>query len=161
VNTAILFPMEVLFESFVAQKLRQQYPEWNIATQERKHYLITDLNQNHQRFCIKPDIVIKTRTETIVADTKWKIINQDEPEKNYQISQSDMYQLYAYGKKYVVSQLILIYPFSKTFTDELHFEYEKNIEDFPSMKLCCFPWKFENKNNLDNILGNKGSAFPA
>jgi 5-methylcytosine-specific restriction enzyme subunit McrC len=90
VNTAILFPMEVLFESFVAQKLRQQYPEWNIATQERKHYLITDLNQNHQRFCIKPDIVIKTRTETIVADTKWKIINQDEPEKNYQISQSDM-----------------------------------------------------------------------
>ena len=45
----------------------------------------------------------------IVLDTKWKKLIEDKS-KNYGISQSDMYQMYAYAYKYDVENVILIYP---------------------------------------------------
>lgn len=147
-NTAILFPMEVLFESYVVYKLKQQHPEWNISVQERKHHLVTDLNYNEEkRFHIRPDMVIETDTETIVADTKWKIIDENKPRNNYEISQADMYQLFAYGKKYGVSNLILIYPFSKSFTKLIPFDFGGSTEGNSGMKLRCIPWSFEDITN--------------
>jgi 5-methylcytosine-specific restriction enzyme subunit McrC len=151
-NAAILFPMEVLFESFVAHKLKQQHPEWNISVQDRKHYLATDLNYNaERRFHMRPDLVIETETKTIVADTKWKLIDENKPRENYQISQADMYQLFAYGKKYKVSKLFLIYPFSNHFTKQLSFDFENSNQDIPSMRLMCIPWSFEDIANNNSI----------
>ncbi|MGM2815889.1 5-methylcytosine restriction system specificity protein McrC, partial [Bacillus cereus group sp. Bce007] len=34
----------------------------------------------------------------------------DNPSRNYNISQADMYQMYAYSKKYEVSEIWLLYP---------------------------------------------------
>ena len=42
-------------------------------------------------------------------DTKWKSLFDNEA-KNYGISQADMYQMYAYSKKYQTSEIWLIYP---------------------------------------------------
>jgi len=57
----------------------------------------------------EPDIFLEGK---LIADTKWKIIRQDnkENEEKYKISQADLYQLYAYGKKYECGRLYLIYP---------------------------------------------------
>jgi 5-methylcytosine-specific restriction enzyme subunit McrC len=99
-NTAILFPMEILFESYVAHRIKQTFPQWEVSTQDKKHFLVNDLNISQNKFRIRPDLVIHHQELTIVADTKWKIINQNLPSANYNISQSDMYQLFAYGKKY-------------------------------------------------------------
>ena len=41
-------------------------------------------------------------------DTKWKIIKKDV--KNYNISASDMYQMYVYAKKYDTKEVWLLYP---------------------------------------------------
>ena len=42
-------------------------------------------------------------------DTKWKrLINNEKA--NYGISQADMYQMYAYSKKYNTSEIWLLYP---------------------------------------------------
>ena len=44
-----------------------------------------------------------------IYDTKWKIL--DKSKNNYGISQADMYQMYAYHKKYDNAQSVtLIYP---------------------------------------------------
>lgn len=139
-NTAILFPMETLFESYVAHKLKQQYPGWVIASQERKHFLVTDMNQNQDKFRIKPDLVIDTGNEIIVADTKWKIIDENNTRDNYQISQADLYQLFAYGKKYGISNLMLIYPMCENFQKPLLFKYEENL------RMSCCPWDFTINN---------------
>jgi 5-methylcytosine-specific restriction enzyme subunit McrC len=68
---------------------------------------------------------------TVVADTKWKMINQNQSRINYGISQSDMYQLYAYGKKHQAKNgdvhLVLIYPKHEDFIAPLHFEYEEKL----------------------------------
>lgn len=45
----------------------------------------------------------------VVLDTKWKSLCDNEA-KNYGISQSDMYQMYAYSKKYQTSEIWLMYP---------------------------------------------------
>jgi len=143
-NAAILFPMEVLFESFVACKLKQQYPKWKITAQDRKHHLVTDLNSGiEKRFRIRPDLVIETESGTIVADTKWKIIDENNSRDNYQISQADMYQLFAYGKKYEIKWLMLIYPTCATFQSELKFSYEEGLE------LVCCPWNFREESYFE------------
>jgi 5-methylcytosine-specific restriction enzyme subunit McrC len=41
-------------------------------------------------------------------DTKWKLLSNNV--RNYGISQSDMYQMYAYSKKYNAKKIVLLYP---------------------------------------------------
>jgi 5-methylcytosine-specific restriction enzyme subunit McrC len=143
-NTAILFPMEILFESYVAHKIKQTYPHWEISTQDKKHFLVNDLNIRQNKFRIRPDLVIHHQELTIVADTKWKIINQNLPSANYNISQSDMYQLFAYGKKYQINNgnthLILIYPNHADFNNQLHFKYEEEL------RIDIVPFDFQDES---------------
>jgi 5-methylcytosine-specific restriction enzyme subunit McrC len=135
--------MEVLFESYVTSKLKQFQPHREISVQDRKHYLLTDLNISREKFSLRPDLVIHVNEKTIIADTKWKMINQHLSQSNYNISQSDMYQLYAYGKKYQAGngsvQLALIYPHSESFYTPLNFKYEKNL------LIDAIPYNFENE----------------
>jgi 5-methylcytosine-specific restriction enzyme subunit McrC len=143
-NTAILFPMEILFESYVAHKIKQTFPQWEVSTQDKKHFLVNDLNISQNKFRIRPDLVIHHQELTIIADTKWKIINQNLPSANYNISQSDMYQLFAYGKKYQINNgnthLILIYPNHADFNNQLHFKYEEEL------RIDIVPFDFQDES---------------
>lgn len=110
-SRALLFPMEKVFESYVAQKLKDKLvmKSWNISTQDRKYYLF----DKPLKFSLRPDIVIRKPMEnnsTIVLDTKWKILNRSE---NYSISQADMYQMYVYSKKYKAEIIWVLYPWNE------------------------------------------------
>ena len=107
-SRALLFPMESVYESYVAQQMKKLFrPDgWDISTQDKGHYLF--MNPRKQ-FALRPDIVLTKDDHTIILDTKWKnLINNER--KNYSISQSDMYQMYAYSKKYKTSEIWLLYP---------------------------------------------------
>ena len=52
-----------------------------------------------------------TSGKKIVLDTKWKLLAPCYP--NFGISQADMYQMYAYGKKYAAHKVILLYPWNE------------------------------------------------
>jgi 5-methylcytosine-specific restriction enzyme subunit McrC len=126
VNFALLFPMEKIFEDFVGAKVRQNLsrPNWRISLQDRKHYLL----ENPQKFQLKPDIVFyQNDSPKIILDAKWKLLN--DKEKKFDISQADLYQLFAYGKKYGCNNLYLIYPKNENFTKPLIFKYDKNEQD--------------------------------
>ncbi len=103
---ALLFDMNMLFESYVGDYLRRN--GLHIKLQDRGKYLVDEPN----KFALKPDIVINKDSENeIVADTKWKIIKEEKD-----ISQNDMYQLYAYGTKYKkCKKMYLIYPYDSNF----------------------------------------------
>ena len=64
---------------------------------------------NPKTFRLNPDIYMSKEGSAIVLDTKWKKLIENESKK-YGISQSDMYQMYAYAYKYDVENVILIYP---------------------------------------------------
>lgn len=127
-NTAILFPMERIFEDYVAAMFAK-YSTGNLKVikQDRRNYLV-DKHIENGKFRLKPDIVIEKNNKPVaILDTKWKEINQYKPEKNYLISQSDMYQLYAYGKKYENKPaLFLIYPKTEHFESIDAFIYEES-----------------------------------
>ena len=139
-----------LFESFVASELRKSElrervlkkigdDEIHIEPQEKSKFLVLENGQD--RFCLKPDVVgyekeDKDLKPVFIADTKWKILNDDS--KNYGISQNDMYQMFAYLTKYECEQGFLIYPEianndskSKIFT----FEYNSKT----ALAICFFP----------------------
>lgn len=105
---ALLFPMEKLFESYVAQQLKKTIEDldWDLSAQDKGYYLFDSPRQ----FALRPDIVI-TRTDGshVVLDTKWKSLI-DNSRINYGISQADMYQMYAYSKKYCTPEIWLLYP---------------------------------------------------
>lgn len=103
---ALLFDMNFLFESYVYSYLKKVGNFKNITAQDKKYHLAY-LDGETSKFLLKPDIVIDDGL--IIADTKWKLLSKD---KNHQgVSQSDMYQLYAYGTKYKECEyMYLIYP---------------------------------------------------
>ncbi|MBV6717336.1 McrC family protein [Paenibacillus chitinolyticus] len=104
---ALLFPMEKVFENYVAGQLRGalSYPGIFLKTQDRLHHLY----DNPRRFSLRPDIVVNSGECTVVLDTKWKLLL---PSKDYGISPGDMYQAYAYHKKYNARTVILVYPWT-------------------------------------------------
>ena len=107
-SRSLLFPMEQVFESYVAQQLKKVFvPDgWEVSVQDKGYYLF---EEPRRQFSLRPDIVIRKNDRVVVLDTKWKSLCDNEA-KNYGISQSDMYQMYAYSKKYQTSEIWLIYP---------------------------------------------------
>lgn len=107
-SRSLLFPMEQVFESYVAQQLKKVFvPDgWKVSVQDKGYYLF---EEPRRQFSLRPDIVIRKNDRVVVLDTKWKSLCDNEA-KNYGISQSDMYQMYAYSKKYQTSEIYLIYP---------------------------------------------------
>lgn len=107
-SRALLFSMEKVYESYVAKHLKKILGEdgWNVSSQDRGYYLFTE---PRLQFALRPDIVCKHGKRTIIMDTKWKKLVNNE-RINYGISQSDMYQMYAYSKKYKAPEIWLLYP---------------------------------------------------
>lgn len=62
-----------------------------------------------RQFELRPDIVLKKDDHVVIMDTKWKIL-EDNSKSNYGITQADMYQMYAYSKKYKTPDVWLLYP---------------------------------------------------
>ena len=169
VNQSLLFSAEKLFESYVAALFKsytRRHPGYNVYTQHRKYYLV-DKHNKHGKFQIRPDIFVEsadksdfTSYENIILDTKWKIIDENKPDKNYFMSISDMYQLYAYGQKYSLGEgyfydvhprLVLIYPATESFTKELPaFFYEEIKREF-GLRLTVVPFNLSKlkQNEID------------
>ncbi|WP_234734639.1 McrC family protein [Tellurirhabdus bombi] len=124
----LLFPMERVFEDYVAAGFKRYCTEGEITLQESSRHLI-DEHGGERRFRLRPDIIWRHGKEVIVLDTKWKTIDAANQAGNYGIDSADMYQLYAYGKKYEASKLVLIYPTSDTFREPLPvFGYDSGLQ---------------------------------
>jgi 5-methylcytosine-specific restriction enzyme subunit McrC len=155
INQAILFPMEKLFESYIAFLLKKYCHGFTINAQDKRYCLISqnkdisDLNYSIKKFALKPDIVINN--DEVIIDTKWKILNADS--KKYDIKEADIYQMHAYGKRYqdentdnTAPRLGLIYPRNPNFEEKLfQMRYGQDL------LLDVIPFDFGNKNAGDEI----------
>lgn len=96
--------------------------EYEISVQEQGVYLF----DTPQKFRLRPDIVIKHNNSMVVLDTKWKLLTSSGGKKNG-ISQQDIYQMYAYAKRYSAKQVILLYPYSDN-CEQQCIEYHTDVE---------------------------------
>jgi hypothetical protein len=111
---ALLFDINTLFESYVGNFVKKKFP--GTALQHSEKHLV----ENPKSFRLRPDIFLESK---FIADTKWKIIKSRDD-----ISQADLYQLYAYGKKYECGRLYLVYPrISGVDQKAMKFKYESNM----------------------------------
>lgn len=150
-NIAILFPMERIFEDYIGYIMKTYADGHEIKTQDKSYYLVSS-HKNKRKFRLNPDIVVTNEKnyEQIIFDTKWKLLDETKENHNYNISQSDMYQLYAYGKKYDLKnglptepKLVLLYPSNPNF--------QKPLQDFiyeGELILSVMPF------NLESCLSN-------
>ena len=123
---ALLFPMEKIYESYVAYHIKKIFRPngWEVSAQDEKYYLF-DINK---KFAIKPDIVCSKGNRIIIMDTKWKRLNNIKA-YHYGIDQADLYQMYAYAKKYGSSEVWLLYPFNNVNISQKELEF-RSSDDF-------------------------------
>ncbi len=119
---SLLFPMDKLFERFVAAWLRRSIPPTiRLRSPATSEYLT--VHDGDKMFRLEPDLLLESSTHKWVLDTKWKKLDASDRGNKYGLSQGDFYQLFAYGKKYlkgqVPSELVLIYPATDSFAKSL------------------------------------------
>ena len=149
---SLLFPMEKLFEHFVAYHLRRNLPEYKVKTQHATEHICE--HRQSKIFKLKPDIFIdrsQANVKNIVMDTKWKLIDQNDRAGRYGLKDSDIQQMFAYSHYYLKreSEVILIYPYRKD-------KFEQPLEDFSfrytdGAKLRVVPFNLDEPQNFKII----------
>ncbi|MCO4630273.1 McrC family protein [Streptococcus infantarius] len=114
---AVLFPMEEIFEAYIAYMMKKSIPDANVSAQDKKYSLFDRTNETKAGYRLRPDLVVRFEdNRTTIADTKWKVLDSTGP------SQTDLYQMYAYYTRYRhksenVDKVVLIYPYSSSYSE--------------------------------------------
>ena len=105
---SLLFDMNRVFEDFVTAFLKKQviphldgyrlYPQ---AKSQRRHLM---RDRGRDVLLLQPDILITSNDRQLVLDTKWKQFSG-------KVGRDDLYQIYAYTKRYECRRSVLLYPY--------------------------------------------------
>ncbi len=148
VNQTLLFPMWEVFEDFVTASFRRYQKDFFVYKQRPQKSLASIDGKGV--FYMKPDISLMSGDETeFILDTKWKRINGEGSDSKHGISQADMYQLFAYGKKYGCKQVALVYPETEQFREMLRYKFDEELS------LSCFPFDVTRpQDSVEEILNH-------
>ena len=135
-NLSLLFPMEKIFEDYVTACIRRLQSEFQVKSQYSKNYLAT--LKEKKVFNMRPDIALLQRGKVpFILDAKWKSVDTTKSDMKHDISQGDLYQLFAYGKSFGCKAVALIYPKSRVFRREFSYRF------FDGLPVLCFPFDIE------------------
>ncbi|KTG23491.1 restriction endonuclease [Idiomarina sp. WRN-38] len=148
---SMLFPMEKLFENYVAEQLRRAIGrKGTVRTQLATEYLCE--HRGKGVFKLRPDIEVVIGDKRWIMDTKWKLLDVYNGGATYGLSERDFYQMLAYSYKYLElkGNLALIYPAWSKFpreatTETFKFDQDLNVsvlafdlmEENESLNLCA------------------------
>ena len=99
---ALMFYMNKLWEEYVFRVLRRGMHNAVVKAQSSKLFW-KSITTNASK-TIRPDIVLKTKGEIFIMDTKWKLPDMRTP------SDGDLHQMYAYLKRFNAKKVALLYP---------------------------------------------------
>jgi 5-methylcytosine-specific restriction enzyme subunit McrC len=110
---SLLFPMEKLFERYVASCLQDcLLTGTKLVPTARRKYLCK--HRDDDWFRLEPDLLLHNASKQWILDAKWKRLDAARANGNdkYGMSQHDLYQMFAYGHQYLQGSgdLVLIYP---------------------------------------------------
>lgn len=113
----LLFPMNDLFEKYVAALMRKALAGQGIEVIDQGGHraclgaFTGEHLSNGEVFRTRPDIILRKRGQTLaIIDTKWKKLSRDPFDRKHGVSQADVYQLMAYARLYPTQELMLLYP---------------------------------------------------
>jgi len=155
---AFLLPMEYVFEDFIFGFIDRELEGISALAQRSDTFL--DVGK---AFNLKPDLYLKTKEKSLIADTKYKIVYSDEKDPKKGISQSDLYQMLAYAVRFQVEEIILFFPNTVKqlqeeqtelkIKDELAVDKEICIKAFqlPIINRALLSTNFATKTNLSEL----------
>ena len=165
VNQAILFPMEKVFEQYVGRLLVKYADVAKVELQHRKHHLLSQNKSNLandfsvKKFRLNPDFVLNDGE--YILDTKWKMLNLNSRQND--ISESDVYQMHAYGRTFQslseaaeTPRTCLIYPCNphfKTKLNRMRFGNDLLLDVVP-FDLANLDVKSEVKRLMDTVMAS-------
>lgn len=149
-NRALLFPMEEVFEDFVTASVRRHQEGYGVHSQGPMWPLATTDGGKTKAFYMKPDITLMSdKRANFILDAKWKRIEAAADDPKMGIAQSDLYQLFAYGKKYRVPKVALVYPRTEKFCAPVRYRLDNDLG------LVCFPFDVTKpKESVGELLGS-------
>lgn len=115
---SLLFPMETVFEEFIGAILKRHAVDFgfkgsdvHLQARGRTRWLLTQ-GSGKDHFRLKPDVLMNGANENpaIIVDTKWKRLVSDLDDTKNGVSQSDIYQLYAYAHRFNCEKNVLLFP---------------------------------------------------
>ena len=113
----LLFPMNDLFEKYIAVLLRRALAGSGIEVVDQGGHraclgAFTGAHlDSGEVFRTKPDIMLRRGREIVaIVDTKWKKLSLDPLDRKHGVSQADVFQLMAYARLYRTAELMLLYP---------------------------------------------------
>lgn len=133
---SLLFPMEYIFEEFIAGFIEAKFSDKWIVDYQKSDMFLTE--EPNKAFLMKHDIMLTLRSDKnvkVIIDTKYKLrcLEKDDPKQS--VSQSDMYQMVSYAVRRGCNHILLIYPNSSEFIERINtfkvttgFEYKETIE---------------------------------
>ena len=133
VNLSLLFNMEQVFQDFVTRTFRRYQNRYRVAAESPQEHLANI--DGEDAFTMKPDLSLREgKGVPFILDAKWKEIEARSSDPRHDIDQRDMYQLYAYGKRYGCRAVALVYPRTGAFRTELTYRF------FDRLPLVCLPF---------------------
>lgn len=153
----LLFPMEYIFEDFVAGFLERKFSkEWNVEYQKSDKWL-TD---SPKAFNMQHDIFLTAKdgsNRKIIIDTKYKIrASTYKNDLKKGISQDDLYQVTSYAFKRGCTEVFLLYPnISENRNDPDTFKIKSgfNERDQITVTTAEIPfWSLANFQEIENAL---------
>lgn len=113
----LLFPMNDLFEKYIAVLLRRALAARGVEVIDQGGHraclgaFTGEHLESGDVFRTKPDLILRRNGQTrVIIDTKWKRLAADPLDRKHGVSQVDVYQLMAYARLYPARELMLLYP---------------------------------------------------
>lgn len=125
-NFCFLIPMELLYEDFIFNFIKERYKDkFKEITKQKSNLYLADTYVNEKlegrSFNLKQDIYLKdSKGNVFILDTKYKMLNGNRCDK-YGIKQADMYQMCSYALRGGYKNLVLIYPETCELNDAIRF----------------------------------------
>lgn len=150
---SLLFPMEYIFEDFVAGFLKGKFSkDWKVEYQKSNEYL----SSNPRAFNMQHDIFLTSKSTAkrqVIIDTKYKLRPFDfKNDIKKGISQADLYQMISYAFRRGCTDIFLLYP---NLTDSINepdiFEIHSGFNINDKIKVTAIEIPFWTTENLDTV----------
>jgi 5-methylcytosine-specific restriction enzyme subunit McrC len=157
----LLFPMEYIFEDFIAGFLETHFSKyWHVKYQKSDEYL----SNKPRVFNMQHDIFLSSKdglSRNIIIDTKYKLrdVNFKQDSKKG-IEQSDLYQMVSYAYKRGCNEVLLLYP---NINESLHepdtFEINSGFQDSAVVRITAIEVPFWSVQNFHALTVNLTDIF--
>ena len=149
----LLFPMEYIFEDFVAGFLEHKFSSnWKVEYQKSDEYL----SNIPKVFNMQHDIFLTSKfgaKRKVIIDTKYKLRPENfknDPKKG--VAQSDLYQMVSYALKRGCNDIFLLYPnLSDSINDSDTFQIISGFEGADKINITAFEIPFWGEKNFNAL----------